>query len=81
MSETVEDRVNAVAQALKSVGYDAEARPRLNVVNVRSPADASKMYERVRDAVDGVVDVKMTSAEKFQIDPNPKGKYMEEEDA
>lgn len=79
MSETVEDRVNAVAQVLQSVGYDAEARPRLGVVNVRSPADAGKMYERVRDAVDGVVDVRMTTAEKFQIDPDPKGRYQEEE--
>lgn len=77
MSETVEGRVNEVAEALQSVGYNAEARLKLGVVNVFEPADASKMYERADNAVRGLIDVRMTTSEKFQIDPDPKNCFEE----
>jgi hypothetical protein len=76
MSDTEAERTDTVAQALQSVGYNAEARHDLGgVVNVFDPSDAEKMYERVRGAVDGVVDVRMTAPTKFQVDVNPKGRY------
>ncbi|AGC34385.1 hypothetical protein HVTV-2_gp14 [Haloarcula virus HVTV-2] len=76
MSETEAERTDAVAQALQSVGYNAEARHDLGgIVNVYDPSSAEKMYERADGACGGLIDVRMTTSTKFQIDVNPKGRY------
>jgi len=68
---TTEDAVEAVADALSAVGYDIDAMPGIGVVKVTTPSDAEAMYDRADDAVPGIIDVRMTAATKFQIDPDP----------
>lgn len=78
MSDTVQSRVNAIADALSSVGYEVDRNAGLGRVRVFDPSDASAMYRHIDDAVDGHVDVRMTTETTFHVIVDPRDQYPDQ---
>lgn len=56
-----------VGEMLRRNGFDVEVYEQLAMVKVHDPDDTAELYTRVNDWTEGTTDIRMTSADVFQV--------------